>query len=115
MKMAAAEALWNTSEDPAPFTVFSKIDTEKKENSFEIQIPYMLSLLSYDKFGGQVEGMNQIQKQYEEKYELGLYSPVHTMFWSFRAMVMSGTFMLLLGAYGWFLSRKDRLAEKRGI
>lgn len=27
-------------------------------------------------------------------------------------MVMSGTFMLLLGAYGWFLSRKDRLAEK---
>ena len=27
----------------------------------------MLSLLSYDKFSGQVEGMNQIQKQYEEK------------------------------------------------
>ena len=68
--MAATEALWNTSEDPAPFTVFSKIDTEKKENSFEIQIPYMLSLLSYDKFSGQVEGMNQIQKQYEEKYNL---------------------------------------------
>ena len=68
MKMAAAEALWNTSEDPAPFTVFAKIDAEKKENSFEIQIPYMLSLLSYDKFSGQVEGMNQIQKQYEEKY-----------------------------------------------
>ncbi|ENB4264523.1 cytochrome ubiquinol oxidase subunit I, partial [Bacillus cereus] len=113
MKMAAAEALWNTSEDPAPFTVFSKIDTEKKENSFEIQIPYMLSLLSYDKFSGQVEGMNQIQKQYEEKYGPGDYiPPVHTMFWSFRAMVMSGTFMLLLGAYGWFLSRKDRLAEK---
>ena len=55
--MAAAEALWNTSEDPAPFTVFAKIDAEKKkENSFEIQIPYMLSLLSYDKFSGQVEG-----------------------------------------------------------
>lgn len=113
MKMAAAEALWNTSEDPAPFTVFAKIDAEKKENSFEIQIPYMLSLLSYDKFSGQVEGMNQIQKQYEEKYGPGDYiPPVHTMFWSFRAMVMSGTFMLLLGAYGWFLSRKDRLAEK---
>lgn len=27
-------------------------------------------------------------------------------------MVASGTFMLLLGAYGWFLSRKDRLTEK---
>ena len=31
MKMAAAEALWNTSEDPAPFTVFAKIDAEKKK------------------------------------------------------------------------------------
>ena len=41
--------------------------------------------------------MNQIQKQYEEKYGPGDYiPPVHTMFWSFRAMVMSGTFMLLL-------------------
>ncbi len=48
----------------------------------------MLSLLSYDKFSGQVEGMNQIQKQYEEKYGPGDYiPPVHTMFWSFRAMV----------------------------
>ena len=27
-------------------------------------------------------------------------------------MVIGGTFMLLLGAYGWLLSRKDRLAEK---
>ena len=36
-------------------------------------------------------------KQYEEKYGPGDYiPPVHTMFWSFRAMVMSGTFMLLL-------------------
>ena len=74
MKMAAAEALWNTSEDPAPFTVFSKIDTEKKENSFEIQIPYMLSLLSYDKFSGQVEGMNQIQNNMKKNITWGLYS-----------------------------------------
>ena len=68
--MAAPEALWNTSEDPAPFTVFSKIDTEKKENSFEIQIPYMLSLLSYDKFSGQVEGMNQIQNNMRKNMDL---------------------------------------------
>ena len=64
------EALWNTSEDPAPFTVFAKIDTEKKENSFEIQIPYMLSLLSYDKFSGQVEGMNQIQNNMKKNMGL---------------------------------------------
>ncbi|MDM5188199.1 cytochrome ubiquinol oxidase subunit I [Bacillus sp. DX4.1] len=113
MKMAAAEALWNTSADPAPFTAVAKINPETKSNSFEIQIPYMLSLLSYDKFSGQVEGMNQLQKEYEAKYGPGDYiPPVRTMFWSFRAMVASGTFMLLLGVYGWFLSKKDRLTEK---
>ncbi|CAM4286998.1 cytochrome D ubiquinol oxidase subunit I [Bacillus manliponensis] len=113
MKMAAAEALWNTSEDPAPFTVVANIDPETKSNSFEIQIPYLLSVLSYDKFSGQVEGMNQLQAEYEAKYGPGDYiPPVRTMFWSFRAMVMSGTFMLILGAYGWFLSRKNRLTEK---
>src|SRR5699024_2292848 len=37
MKMAAAEALWETSEDPAPFTVVAKIDSEAKENDIEIQ------------------------------------------------------------------------------
>ena len=41
MKMAAAEALWEKSGDPAPFTVIADIDTEKKENNLEIQIPYM--------------------------------------------------------------------------
>lgn len=68
--MAAAEALWNTSADPAPFTAVAKINPETKSNSFEIQIPYMLSLLSYDKFSGQVEGMNQLQKNMKQNMVL---------------------------------------------
>ncbi|MBU5466825.1 cytochrome ubiquinol oxidase subunit I [Virgibacillus sp. MSJ-26] len=113
MKLAAAEALWNTSDDPAPFTVLAGIDTDAKENSFEIQIPYLLSLFSYSKFSGEVEGMNQIQAAYEAKYGPGDYiPPVKTVFWSFRAMVMSGTAMLLLGLYGWYASRKDLLEKK---
>src|SRR5699024_5550102 len=31
MKLAAAEAQWDTSEDPAPFTLAANIDTDKKE------------------------------------------------------------------------------------
>jgi cytochrome bd ubiquinol oxidase subunit I len=114
MKLAAAEALWNNSADPAPFTLFANIDAENKENSFEIQIPYLLSFLSYNKFSGQVEGLNELQAQYEEKYGPGDYiPPVKTIFWSFRVMVSAGSLMFLLGLVGWFLSRKDKLAENK--
>lgn len=113
MKLAAAEALWNTSEDPAPFTLFAKIDTETQENSYDVQIPGLLSLFSFNKFSGQLEGMNQIQADYEEKYGPGDYiPPVKTVFWTFRTMVFSGMAMLLLGLYGWYASRKDLLEKK---
>ncbi|WP_284139164.1 MULTISPECIES: cytochrome ubiquinol oxidase subunit I [unclassified Virgibacillus] len=113
MKLAAAEALWNTSGDPAPFTLVANIDSEEKTNHFEIQIPYMLSLLSYNKFSGQVEGMNQLQEQYEAKYGPGDYiPPVKTVFWSFRIMVFTGTIMFLLALYGWYASRKGILEQK---
>lgn len=113
MKMAAAEALYVDSPDPAPFTVIAKINTDEKITSNQIQIPYMLSVLSFNKFSGQVQGMNEIQEHYEEKYGPGNYiPPVKTVFYSFRIMVLTGTIMVLVGAYGWFLSRKNRL-EKR--
>lgn len=115
MKLAAAEALWNTSGDPAPFTLFANIDSEAKDNTMEIQIPGLLSLFSYNKFSGQVEGLNQLQAQYEAKYGPGDYiPPIKTVFWSFRIMVFSGMAMLLLGLYGWYASRKD-LLEKRPL
>ncbi|VEF47553.1 cytochrome d ubiquinol oxidase, subunit I [Bacillus freudenreichii] len=113
MKLAAAEALWDTSPDPAPLTLIAKIDPEEGANSSEIQLPKMLSFLTFNKFSGQIEGMNQIQKEYEAKYGPGNYiPPVRTVFWSFRVMVFSGMAMLLLGIVGWILSRKDQLAEK---
>lgn len=113
MKMAAAEALYENSPDPAPFTVVAKVNPEEKTVSNEIQIPYMLSLLSFNKFSGQLQGMNEIQEAYEAQYGPGNYiPPVRTVFWSFRIMVLSGTLMLVLGAYGWYLSRKGKLEEK---
>lgn len=113
MKMAAAEALYEDSPDPAPFTVIAKINTDEKITSNQIQIPYMLSVLSFNKFSGQVQGMNEIQAHYEEKYGPGNYiPPVKTVFYSFRIMVLTGTIMVLVGLYGWFLSLKNRL-EKR--
>ena len=112
MKMAAAEALWTTSDDPAPFTVFALIDTENQENKFEIQIPYMLSFLSYSKFSGEVIGMQELQAQYEAEYGPGNYiPPVKTTFWSFRIMVGAGSLMILLSMYGVYMMARKKLDQ----
>jgi len=104
MKMAASEALWEDSGDPAAWNVFSIIDTEAKENTFEISIPYILSYLTYEKFSGSVPGMLTLQEEYVEKYGPGNYiPPVKTTFWSFRIMAGAGMVMVLVSALGlWF-------------
>src|SRR5699024_595504 len=56
MKMAAVEALWEESDDPAPFNVFGSINEEEHDNNVEIQIPMLLSFLSYNQFEGSVIG-----------------------------------------------------------
>ncbi|WP_054956826.1 cytochrome ubiquinol oxidase subunit I [Paenibacillus dakarensis] len=108
MKMAAAEALWETSDDPAPWTVIASIDSDKQENKMEVKIPYLLSFLSYSKFSGEVIGMKELQAQYEQQYGPGDYiPPVRTTFWSFRIMIIAGSAMILLGLYGaWLTWRK---------
>ncbi|PKG22551.1 cytochrome ubiquinol oxidase subunit I [Niallia nealsonii] len=113
MKMAASEGLWETSEDPAPWTVSAFIDVDKKENTGEIKIPYLLSILSYNTLDGSVKGMNELQAEYTQKYGEGNYiPPVKTTFWSFRIMVVAGTLMLLFGIYGVYLAWKKKLVSK---
>ncbi|AYV73135.1 cytochrome ubiquinol oxidase subunit I [Bacillus sp. PK3-056] len=113
MKMAASEGLWDESEDPAPWTVFANIDVENKQNSGEVKIPYLLSILSYNTLDGSVKGMNDLQAEYVQKYGDGNYiPPVKTTFWSFRIMVAAGVAMILLGIYGVFLAWKKKLVTK---
>jgi len=101
MKMAAAEGLWEDSGDPAAWTLFANIDVEQKVSNTRIDIPYLLSYLSYGKFEGKVEGMNTIQAKYEKLYGEGDYiPPVKTTFWSFRIMVAAGGLMILLALVG---------------
>lgn len=113
MKMAAAEALWEDSGDPAPFTVFAKVNEAERANDFDIQIPMMLSFLSFNQFEGSLQGMNSIQEMYEEKYGPGDYIPnVTLLFWVFRIMTGVGGVMFLLGLYGWYTSRTNRIEEQ---
>lgn len=104
MKMAAAEGLWETSDDPAPWTVFAVIDEEKQENKYVIKIPYLLSYLSYGEFSGAVRGMKELQAEYEQLYGEGHYiPPVNLTFWSFRIMVAMGFIMIFLAMYGTYM------------
>ncbi|HLQ94983.1 MAG TPA: cytochrome ubiquinol oxidase subunit I [Pseudogracilibacillus sp.] len=114
MKMAAVEALWEESGDPAPFNVVASINEEEKENNFEVQIPMVLSFLSYNQFEGSVTGLNDMQEFYEDKYGPGDYIPnVTVLFWSFRVMTGIGGLMVLLGLYGSYASRKTALQDRR--
>lgn len=113
MKMAATEALWENSGDPAPWTVTAFIDTKNQKNTAEFQIPYLLSFLSYSKFSGEVQGMKELQAQYEQQYGPGDYiPPVRTTFWSFRVMVASGTLLILLSMYGVYLAARKKLENR---
>src|SRR5690625_2897120 len=112
MKMAAAEGLWETSSDPAPFTLFALIDAVTQENKFEVKVPYMLSILTHNKLTGSIPGMNDIQAAYEEQFGEGNYiPPVRTTFWSFRIMVGSGVLMILLALYGTFMALRNKWAS----
>jgi cytochrome d ubiquinol oxidase subunit I len=119
MKMAAAEAIWKDTPDPAPWSAFAVIDSAKKENKFEVNIPYALSFLSYSKFDGGLKGMETLQKEYAKKYDVKIgkdtnyIPPVKTTYWSFRLMIGFGTGMILLALIGLFLWKKDRLDQSK--
>jgi cytochrome d ubiquinol oxidase subunit I len=114
MKMAASEALWDTSPDQAGWTVIAGIDADGHKNSFQFEIPGLLSLLAYNQFHGSVPGMNQLQAEYTAKYGPNNYiPPVKTVFWSFRIMVLAGTLMILFGIYGTIAVMRNRVEAKK--
>lgn len=108
MKMAAMEALWET-EDTAPLALFANIDTENKENTFEIGVPGLLSFMAHNNFTEPVEGINQLQEELVDEYGEGDYIPdVPLMFWSFRIMVGAGSLMVLIALLACFMSKTGR-------
>ena len=108
MKMAAAEALWET-EDPAGLALVAVIDEETGENTFEVVLPKMLSFMVYNSFEGEVKGIHDVQAEMVEEYGEGNYiPPVTVCFWSFRAMVFAGVLMIGLALATILLTRKGK-------
>jgi cytochrome bd ubiquinol oxidase subunit I len=112
MKIAAAEALWNT-QDPAALGIVALINEKSQKNTFEISVPRLLSFMSYNKFTGKVVGLKDLQAEYEKKYGPGNYiPPVALSFYTFRIMVGSGSLMLLLAFLALFYQFRKKLYDK---
>jgi cytochrome bd ubiquinol oxidase subunit I len=115
MKIAATEAQWETCQ-PCAFSLFQigGFSEDDQTPSFDIAIPHLLSLLATDSWNGEVQGMNEIQAQYEQQYGSGNYRPpARTTYWSMRIMAYLGTLVALVALVGAFLYRKGRLERTR--
>lgn len=119
MKMAAAESLCET-ETGASFSVLS-IGTQNNCDNIThvIQIPNMLSFLSDHSFDSTVQGVNELQEQYQEALNMPgqNFAPnLFVTYWGFRAMITwaLGSVVVAVGGL-WFLRRgRSEIPRKVG-
>ncbi|MCT2042157.1 cytochrome ubiquinol oxidase subunit I [Pseudoclavibacter alba] len=108
MKMAAAEALYHTTAN-ASFSIFTLGTPDGTNELFSIRIPHLLSFLSTHTLDGTVEGINDLQAEYQALYGPGDYAPtIWITYWSFRWMMFFGFASILVAIVGLFLTRKGR-------
>ena len=115
MKIAATEAQWHTCQ-PCSFSLFQigGFSESDETPSFSITIPRVLSYMATGSFGGQVQGLNQLQQQEQEKYGPGNYIPnVRVVYWSMRVMAYAGVLMFLVAALGAWLYWRKKLERAR--
>jgi cytochrome d ubiquinol oxidase subunit I len=123
MKMAAAEALYDT-ESSAGFSVFTIGTLDGSEETFSIKVPNLLSFLATGSTSGEVEGINDLRAQYEETYGQDpgatYYSPdgyvpiIPLTYWSFRIMIGLGVLAGITGIWLLWATRKpDRIPTNR--
>ena len=117
MKMAAAEALYDT-EKPAAFSILTIGSLDGSEEKFAIKIPHVLSFLATGSTDGEVLGINQLREQYKAKYgqdpgakyySPGDYTPVIPItYWTFRLMIGLGVLAAAAAAVMLWLTRRGR-------
>jgi cytochrome d ubiquinol oxidase subunit I len=116
MKIAASEAQWNTCSH-CSFSLFQVggFTEDDQTPSFSIQVPGLLSFLATNSFDGTVQGLNDLQTQYERQYGRGqnYLPPVEVIYWAMRAMAYAGSLVALVAVVGAFLYRRRWLERWR--
>ena len=118
MKMAAAEAVYETAEN-VPFSIVTVGNLDGSEAYWALDIRGLTSFLATGYWNGPestVEGINDLQAQYEEKFGPGEYAPyVPLIFWAFRAMIGLGLLGVLFAMFALWVTRKERVPSQRII
>ncbi|HEX5826911.1 MAG TPA: cytochrome ubiquinol oxidase subunit I [Candidatus Limnocylindrales bacterium] len=115
MKMAAAEALWET-EQPAAFSLFTIGTPDGSEEVFSIKVPFVLSFLATGDFNGKVYGINDLQAMEEQQFGPGDYTPnTPVTYWTFRLMIGMGVLAAIAGAWFLWTLRKGGLPGRGAV
>ena len=111
MKMAAAEALFET-QDNAPLSLFATGDLtpNPERTNVDVEVPGLLSLIAKRSTSGVIEGINNLNAEYRARYGPGEYAPIVGLtYWSFRAMIATGVILIGLCAFALWRLRGDAL------
>ncbi|MCA0294787.1 MAG: cytochrome ubiquinol oxidase subunit I [Actinobacteria bacterium] len=128
MKMAAAEALWET-EQPAGFSVFTIGTLDGTQEVWSWKIPGVLSFLATGDFNGKVYGINDLVKKMESEAftnsdlvlqresaerlaKVGVTDWVPNIpvtYWTFRFMMGLGFLAMAIAAWVLWVTRKGGL------
>ncbi len=116
MKMAAAEAMTESFEDGAPFSIlsFGNLNGDPGSVTTVLSVPGVTSFLASGDFNSPLMGTDDLQDRYSELFGEGVnyvpYLPV--TYWSFRLMIGLGTFSALLALASLWLVRGGRVTDK---
>ncbi len=122
MKMAAAEALYNSEASHAPFSLLTIGSLDGSQEKFAVKVPSLLSFLATGRFDGPVEGINEIKAQYEKQYGADPASRVFSKnytptipltYWTFRIMMGLGILCALIAMAVLWSTRRDRIPRHR--
>jgi cytochrome d ubiquinol oxidase subunit I len=115
MKMAAAEALYET-EQPASFSILTIGTLDGSKPVYQITIPGVLSFLATGSVDGKVEGINDLQAQYVAKYGEGDYRPIIPVtYWTFRLMILFGALAALIALWALWAMRRGRAPRSKWL
>ncbi|OGO64287.1 MAG: cytochrome D ubiquinol oxidase subunit I [Chloroflexi bacterium RBG_19FT_COMBO_47_9] len=107
MKLASMEALFDT-ENPASLSILTIKNPFNDSLILDWRIPGGLSFMEYNRFTGEVKGINQLQAQYEQQYGPGDYVPPPVvLYWGFRAMVGVGLLMIAISLFSLFIDLRN--------
>jgi cytochrome d ubiquinol oxidase subunit I len=113
MKIAAAEAQWKSCPSDCPFSLFQIHGGNSDKTPTQIiLIPGLLSFLATNHFDGSVEGMTQLNHQYQHQYGPGYYIPnIFIQYWSMRLMAYLAGLVFLFALWGGWLLHRGKLAS----